>query len=154
MNIVDKILVDPITRGLKFFTKGGACLRLGERIGATISTGATLTSGVATDCASLALPAGVWTVYGKIYFERTVAPTTWAVVTACINTVSAVRDQTNEVAVQAATVGNDLAIAPAPYYLNVGAPTTVYLVGTANYSGGAIRMDGVSLSYFFAVRAG
>ena len=24
MNIVDKILVDPITRGLKFFTKGGA----------------------------------------------------------------------------------------------------------------------------------
>jgi len=28
MNIVDKILVDPITRGLKFFTKGGAGLSL------------------------------------------------------------------------------------------------------------------------------
>ena len=127
---------------------------VGERKEATLSTGATLTSGVATDCASLALPAGVWTVYGKIYFERTVAPTTWAVVTACIHTVSAVRDQTNEVLVHAATTAVDMAIAPAPYYLNVGAPTTVYLVGTANYSGGAIRMDGQALSSFFAVRTG
>jgi len=30
MNIVDKILVDPITRGLKFFTKGGALVNTVE----------------------------------------------------------------------------------------------------------------------------
>jgi hypothetical protein len=81
MNIVDKILVDPITRGLKFFTKGGvpayitqvrgrtdgSAAAAGE-IGEVRTTGAqniamSATAGVVTNITNAVLasvPAGSW----------------------------------------------------------------------------------------------
>jgi hypothetical protein len=83
MNIVDKILVDPITRGLKFFTKGGvpayitqvrgrtdgsspAAGEIGERLfSQTIRSSAiALTNAIAADIVSITLTPGIWLLFG------------------------------------------------------------------------------------------
>ena len=46
MNIVDKILFDPITRGLKFFTKGGALVNTVEYASGAITADANTTTTV------------------------------------------------------------------------------------------------------------
>ena len=80
MNIVDKILVDPITRGLKFFTKGGvpayitqvrgrtdgsspAAGEIGEKLAFTSRTIAANTGWTAS-AALTTLTKGTWSVYG------------------------------------------------------------------------------------------
>ena len=80
MNIVDKILVDPITRGLKFFTKGGVPAYVSQVRGRTdgsspaagdvgeIVTTGQIGSGVTVSnswiaIGNLTLQAGVWAMY-------------------------------------------------------------------------------------------
>ena len=83
MNLVDKILVDPITKGLKFFTKGGvpayvsqvrgrtdgsspAAGEVGEWLTANGSGSGFNTPSVAAAIASRTLAAGRWEVSGDI----------------------------------------------------------------------------------------
>jgi hypothetical protein len=95
MNIVDKILVDPITRGLKFFTKGGVPAYItqvrGRTDGSAVPAGEvgetkTWTSAPANQAltttetdwtnATFTLGSGVWLIVGKIcmtYFSGTTA---------------------------------------------------------------------------------
>ena len=87
MNIVDKILVDPITRGLKFFTKGGVPAyvsqvrgrtdgsavpagEIGEVIRSTVMTNTTISTS-ATDVtgSSLPLTPGRWQIFYSIEGE-------------------------------------------------------------------------------------
>ena len=83
MNIVDKILVDPITRGMKFFTKGGvpayvtqvlgrtdgsspAAGEIGEKISSSaISQTSTVSANTFIDVAGASLPLtkGIWLVH-------------------------------------------------------------------------------------------
>ena len=61
MNIVDKILVDPITRGLKFFTKGGVVVSLSPAAARSYnSAGNNLTNLVFSDVAQISLEPGDW----------------------------------------------------------------------------------------------
>ena len=88
MNIVDKILVDPITRGLKFFTKGGvpayitqvrgrtdgsaaAAGEIGQRLLSQLlrSSGISLTSSTTANVTSVTLTPGNWLVFGSVGFS-------------------------------------------------------------------------------------
>ena len=95
MNIVDKILVDPITRGLKFFTKGGVPAyvsqvrgrtdgsavpagEVGENKKASVVRSASITLSTTVDqliTPQIVLTAGVWLVSGAVNFEVLAAST-------------------------------------------------------------------------------
>jgi hypothetical protein len=95
MNLVDKILVDPITRGLKFFTKGGvpayvtqvrgrtdgsspAAGEVGENKKASVVRSASIALSPSVDqliTPQIVLTAGVWLVSGAITFEVLAAST-------------------------------------------------------------------------------
>ena len=83
MNIVDKILVDPITRGLKFFTKGGVPAYVSQVRGRTdgsapaagyvgevltfTTRAVTATTSYASNASALTtLTPGIWVIYSAI----------------------------------------------------------------------------------------
>jgi len=76
MNIVDKILVDPITRGLKFFTKGGVVVSLSPATTRSYnSAGNNLTTSVFSDVAQISLEPGDWDLSAVAVFGQLTALT-------------------------------------------------------------------------------
>ena len=105
MNIVDKILVDPITRGLKFFTKGGvpayitqvrgrtdgsaaAAGEIGEKISSVSGTLTASASQVWANATSINLSAGVWLVSGTIVGRTVIGFITFAAYISTTNTIT------------------------------------------------------------------
>ena len=85
MNIVDKILVDPITRGLKFFTKGGVPAYVSQVRGRTDGSSPAagdvgevvtffeqlaLTSSGTSTGANHSLAAGTWLIFATTSFSN------------------------------------------------------------------------------------
>jgi len=172
MNIVDKILVDPITRGLKFFTKGGvpayitqvrgrtdgsaaAAGEIGEVINATNAVPSVTVAGVYHTVTSVALTAGNWAVTGTVGLA-TGASTTWAsnsFVSATISTVNNV-GQNPEAFGQHGVGPGFTRTLTVTRILTLSSTTTIYLVsrnGIVTVGGAAYETTG-GITILSAVR--
>ena len=161
MNIVDKILVDPITRGLKFFTKGGvpayvsqvrgrtdgsapAAGEIGEVITAIVDRISTqsLSSAVVKNLTSVLLPPGNWQVTGQIAF----IPAGGAVVANCCALLALTNNegQSNTNTPDYCTAGSnftsatntDVPLTTPTRFVNVSVATSVYLNTSVNFTPG------------------
>ena len=147
MNIVDKILVDPITRGLKFFTKGGVPAYVSQVRGRTdgsspaagdVGEVITATSTVQLSTApaqvtSISLTAGVWLITGSQSMEST--PSRTGYVQGSISTSSATAGTTGVNAALAGVSNNgssSFGQATVPsQVVSILSTTTYYLNGYA-----------------------
>jgi hypothetical protein len=140
-----------ISPGLQVGYTGSTAIsagNIGERISGTLLAPTYSASGTSYNLASLALTAGVWMVYGKGHTSA--AGTTQTIFECSISSTSAThnaksltRDITNSVTA-------DRYIAPSPISL-VTTGTTVYLVGSTNYTGTA-PSNSSSATELYAIR--
>ena len=164
MNIVDKILVDPITKGLKFFTKGGVPAYItqvrgrtdgsavpagdvGEVITASLSNVTITPSNTPVTVGSLVLTAGTWIIYGKSMWAASggAVGTFYRV---SVSTTAATEHFPSAMAVYGPT--GDFYVGSSPRVINTTGQT-VYLVALGVYTGGANSTDATK-STFYAVR--
>jgi len=167
MNIVDKILVDPITRGLKFFTKGGVPAYVSQVRGRTDGSavpagyvGEVLTAGsfsnataggstTNTAVGSLVLTAGTWLVSAVFIYNPHAGTVPGGQVGAALNLNNNIFGGQQlflgEVAFALPTTQSNAASATT---LSIGATlinttgTTIYLNAFAQYSGNAPAFNG------------
>ena len=158
MNLVDKILVDPITRGLKFFTKGGvpayvsqvrgrtdgsapAAGDVGETVQGirTSGSGIGLTSNVFADVTSVLLTAGRWRLDGLVG-QATGGTTTNSSAAISINSGNTTTDHAygnNASSGNIPTTANDGGVPIPGYIVNITSSTTYYLKATQTFSSGS-----------------
>jgi hypothetical protein len=124
---------------------------VGEKLAATLSNSGTLTTATPTNVGTISLTAGIWLVYAKGYLEVTSSTSTYTSAQVSVSTISATIDNTTRDLKNLPVNSTDLTFTPGILYVNNAAVSTVYLVASVTYTGGAIRFNG-SNSEFIAVR--
>ncbi|MBN3812229.1 hypothetical protein [Paraburkholderia sp. Ac-20347] len=139
------------TGGITGRTSGAAAASgiVGQPVNVT-TTGTSLTTATAANCTSLSIAAGTWLVWGQVTFAPggTITETNIA---AGVSTTSATFSSGTVQTIQfgsgiSTTLGQS--IMATPQVLNLSAATSVYLVGSASFSGATLTCSG----YLYGVR--
>ncbi|ABO54201.1 hypothetical protein LA345_25960 [Burkholderia vietnamiensis] len=112
---------------------------LGEYFSGSTS-GTSMTTATATNCASISLPAGDWDVQATIQFTPSAGPSTLA--TAVSTSVSVPSLQSEQSLALPFTSGQMQIIASPVQRIPLSATTTVYAVGVAGFSSGTVTCNG------------
>ncbi|WP_088926283.1 hypothetical protein [Burkholderia multivorans] len=104
------------------------------------TSGTSMTTATATNCASISLPAGDWDVQATIQFTPSAGPSTLA--TAVSTSVSVPALQSEQSLALPFTSGQTQIIASPVQRIPLSATTTVYAVGVAGFSSGTVTCNG------------